>query len=90
MIKAVKFIIVAILLISSFFAGVKYSDSIKSHASWLFESKDAEEVELPDLSKESNVEITAPGEDGGANSAAQTEAESPMDNIETTPSTKAK
>jgi len=62
MIKTIELILVATLLIFAFFAGVKYSESVKNHASWLFESKGEEEVELPDLSGESNVEISVPGD----------------------------
>ena len=58
MVKAIEVIVVLTLLVFSFFAGVKYSDSIKNHASWLFEAKE-EEVELPDLSNESGAEIDA-------------------------------
>lgn len=43
------------LLVVTFLAGVKYSDPIKSHASWLFEAKE-EELELPDLSNEESTE----------------------------------
>ncbi|GDX36721.1 hypothetical protein LBMAG18_12320 [Alphaproteobacteria bacterium] len=60
MIKIVELIIVVTLLIFSFLAGVKYSDSVKNHVSWLFENKE-EEIELPDLSNENAVEI-APSE----------------------------
>jgi len=60
MIKIVELIIVVTLLIFSFLAGVKYSDSVKNHVSWLFENKE-EEIELPDLSNENAVEI-APAE----------------------------
>ena len=60
MVKTIELIVVLTLLIFSFFAGVKYSDDIKSHASWLFENKGEEEVELPDLSSEGDVEITVP------------------------------
>jgi len=56
MIKIVELIIVVTLLIFSFLAGVKYSDSVKNHVSWLFENKE-EEIELPDLSNENAVEI---------------------------------
>ena len=64
MVKAIEVIVVLTLLVFSFFAGVKYSDSIKNHASWLFEAKE-EEVELPDLSNESGAEIDATiGENG--------------------------
>lgn len=61
MIKTIELIVAVFLMIFCFFAGVKYSDSIKSHASWLFESKE-EEVELPDLSGEGDIEITVPSE----------------------------
>ena len=53
MIKSVEAIIVIILVLFSFFLGVKYSESVKNHASWLFEAKEEEEeVQLPDLSNE--------------------------------------
>ena len=51
MLKAVELIIILVLIIFSFFAGVKYSDSVREHASWIFETKD-EDVELPDLSNQ--------------------------------------
>jgi hypothetical protein len=67
MIKAIEFIIVLVLLVFAFFAGVKYSDSVKSHASWLFENK-SEEVELPDLSNENNnAEVGVPVDENGEN-----------------------
>ncbi len=56
MVKLVEAIVVLTLLVFSFFIGVKYSESVKSHASWLFENKE-EEVELPDLLNENNSEI---------------------------------
>jgi hypothetical protein len=62
MIKTIELIVVATLLVFAFFAGVKYSESVKEHAGWLFETKGEEEVELPDLSSEGSVEITAPSE----------------------------
>jgi hypothetical protein len=52
MTKSHNFILIAVLLFASFLLGVVYADSIKSHASWIFESKMDEEVELPDLSSE--------------------------------------
>ena len=61
MIKLVELIIVVTLLIFSFLAGVKYADSVKSHVSLLFENKE-DEIELPYLSNENAVEITAPAE----------------------------
>jgi hypothetical protein len=88
MVKAIEVIVVLTLLVFSFFAGVKYSDSIKNHASWLFEAKE-EEVELPDLSNENGAEIDATiGENGenldngnmmmeAAPEAAPTEAAAP-------------
>lgn len=87
MIKAIELIVALFLMIFCFFAGVKYSDDIKSHASWLFESKE-EEVELPDLSSEGEIEITTPV-DGSAMDqsapAAQGSGDAvPMDSIETT------
>ena len=60
MIKTIELIVAIFLMVFSFFAGVKYSDDIKSHASWLFENKGEEEVELPDLSGEGDIEITIP------------------------------
>lgn len=67
MIKAIELIIVITLLIFSFFAGVKYSDVVRSHASWIFENKD-EEVELPDLSNEnSGGDIGATIDENGEN-----------------------
>jgi len=64
MIKAVEFIAVLVLLIFAFIAGVKYSDSIKVHASWLFEHKD-EEVELPDLNESSGAELGTTVDENG-------------------------
>jgi len=55
MIKTVEVIVIIALIIFSFFLGVKYSESVKSHMSWL-ETQDEQEVELPDLSNE-NSEI---------------------------------
>ena len=60
MIKTIELIVAIFLMVFSFFAGVKYSDDIKSHASWLFENKVEEEVELPDLSGEGDVEVIIP------------------------------
>ncbi len=77
MIKTIELIVVVTLLIFSFFAGVKYSDSVKSHASWIFETKDEQEVELPDLSNEAG--------DNSSNEAVQAASPqdaAPMDNIE--------
>ena len=79
MIKLVELIIVVTLLIFSFLAGVKYADSVKSHVSWLFENKE-EEIELPDLSNENAVEITAPAE---GSAPAEGDASVPADQQKT-------
>jgi len=89
--RTIKLIATATLLIFSFFAGVKYSDSVKSHASWLFENKE-EEVELPDLSKETNTgEIGATVDENGENLNTNTPKENqiaaPMDDINEAPAT---
>jgi len=69
MIKTVELIVAIFLMIFCFFAGVKYADGVKSHASWLFENKE-EEVELPDLSSEVEIEISNPGEAESAEKSA--------------------
>jgi len=53
MTKAIEAIVVIVLLIFTFFLGVKCSDSVKRHAGWLFEIKE-EEIDLPDLTNETN------------------------------------
>lgn len=63
MIKVIELVIVIGLLAFSFFAGVKYSEAVKEHAGWLFESKGEEEIELPDLSGEGNVDVNLPSEE---------------------------
>ncbi len=85
MVKAIEAIIIITLLIFAFFAGVKYSDSIKNHASWLFENKE-EEVELPDLSNENVNEVgseigttTNEGESVSGEAAAVNEMPAPQD-----------
>ena len=86
MVKTIELIVVLTLLIFSFFAGVKYSDSVKSHASWLFEAKE-EEVELPDLSNENinenSVTLDESGENLEASQAATPQDAAPMDNLDT-------
>ncbi len=67
MTKSIEFIVVLTLLIFAFFAGVNYSDSIKNHASWLFEPKE-EEIALPDLSNENLQETDSPMDEAGVNS----------------------
>ena len=78
--KAVKIVVVAVIALLSFVAGVKYSEQVKSHASWMFESKD-EEVALPDLSNE-EIDGAAAGEaqdvlSNGKAAEAAPEAEAP-------------
>lgn len=80
MLKLIELIVVLTLLVFSFFAGVKYSNSVKNHASWLFETKE-EEVELPDLSNENENGIML--EEGGANPEAQMPQDSTTDNLNT-------
>lgn len=86
MVKTIELIVVLTLLIFSFFAGVKYSDSVKSHASWLFEAKE-EEVELPDLSNENisenSVTLDESGENLEASQATTPQDAAPMDNLDT-------
>lgn len=53
-------VVIGAVAIASFFLGVKCSDSVKNHASWMFEGKD--DVALPDLSNE-EIEGTSVGED---------------------------
>jgi hypothetical protein len=45
MIKAIELIILILLLIFSFFAGVKYSEAVTENASWIFEAKEEYEEE---------------------------------------------
>jgi hypothetical protein len=52
MIKIIEAVIILSLMVFSFFLGVKYSEQVKMRASWMFDVKSDEEVELPDLSKE--------------------------------------
>jgi len=87
MIKTIELIVVTTLLIFAFFAGVKYSDSVKNHASWLFETRGEEEVELPDLSKENSGEIGGVVDENGnaaapAGNQAAPQDNTPMDNID--------
>ncbi len=77
MTKAIEGIVIVTLLLFAFFIGVKYSESVKSHASWLFENKE-DEVELPDLSNENSGEIGATVDEN----AAAPENAAPMDNLD--------
>ncbi len=66
--KGLEIAVVLFLLVFAFFAGVNYSNSIKHHASWLFEPKE-EEIELPDLSQENSGENGAMFEENNVNQA---------------------
>lgn len=68
MIKVIETIVVITLLIFAFFSGVKYSEAVKEHANWLFES---DEVELPDLKTNSKGEIIEEIEDEGADASEE-------------------
>lgn len=81
MIKTIELIVAITLLIFSFFAGVKYSDSVRNHASWLFETRDEQEVELPDLSNENNGEIGATIDENGENLGGDINQEMPQDSV---------
>lgn len=83
MIKAIELIVVLILLVFAFLAGVKYSDSVRSHAGWIFESKD-EEVELPDLSDEKVNESSTEekNSENGSDQMSAPQDSAPMDNVE--------
>ena len=82
--KAVKIVIVAAAAFLSFVAGVKYAEQVKSHASWMFESKD-DEVALPDLSNEEIEGATTSDQDilsnGKVASEGAAEAAAPMDSV---------
>lgn len=59
MVKIIELIIIFILIVFSFFAGVKYSDEVKQRSGWLFENR--EEVDLPVL-KNTEEYIDSPKE----------------------------
>ncbi len=79
MIKAIELIIVVTLMVFSFVVGVKYSDSVKSHAGWLFETKE-EEVDLPDLTNEPSPDSSTVYDNGAVDNGDQMPQE-PMDNV---------
>ena len=56
MTKTLEITLIILLSLFSFFLGVKYSNSIKEHAGWLFELN-GDEVALPDLSNTQNPEM---------------------------------
>lgn len=64
MTRILEIIVILFLSLFSFFLGVKYSRTIKEHASWMFENK-GDEVELPDLSNTENLEMDAPVDENG-------------------------
>jgi len=67
--KAIKIVVVAAVAALAFVAGVKYSEQVKSHASWMFESKE-DEVALPDLSNEEIENAASSEQDILTNKAA--------------------
>lgn len=81
MIKAIELIVVVTLMVFSFVIGVKYSDSVKSHAGWLFEAKE-DEVDLPDLTNESAADGATVYDSGAIDNGDQMPQE-PMDNVGT-------
>ncbi|MBM5782082.1 MAG: hypothetical protein FJ368_01530 [Pelagibacterales bacterium] len=50
MTKTTEAIVIVALMLISFFVGVKCSDSVKSHISWLSETNESD-VELPELNE---------------------------------------
>lgn len=76
MIKSIELIVVLTLMVFSFVVGVKYSDSVKSHAGWLFEAKE-EEVDLPDLTNESGTDSVTVYDSGAVDNGEQMPQESP-------------
>lgn len=80
MIKAIELIVIVTLMVFSFVVGVKYSDSVKSHAGWLFETKEEEEVDLPDLTNEVNPDAATVYDNGAVDNGDQMPQE-PMDNV---------
>ena len=82
MIKAIELIVVITLMVFSFVVGVKYSDSVKSHAGWLFETKE-EEVDLPDLTNENSPESATVYDNGAVDNGDQMPQEQPMDSVGT-------
>ncbi len=58
MLKIINALIFFTLVLFSFFAGVKYSESVKEHAGWLFEIKE-EEADPLDITIEESREIGA-------------------------------
>lgn len=58
MLKIINTLIFFTLVLFAFFAGVKYSESVKEHSSWLFEVKE-EEADPLDITIEESREIGA-------------------------------
>jgi hypothetical protein len=65
MIKLVEALVILVVIIFAFFMGVKYSDQVKSQASWIFDSKPDEEVEMPDLSNQNDNNINQNVDENG-------------------------
>jgi hypothetical protein len=77
MIRAVEIIIIIALLIFSFFMGVIYSASVKSHLSWI-NIKEEQEIEIPDMPNDGQEsEIPYSSEDEGDAGSAPTQVNSP-------------
>lgn len=79
MIKAIELIVVITLMVFSFIVGVKYSDSVKARAGWLFETKE-EEVDLPDLTNEGAPDAATVYDNGAVDNGDQMPPE-PMDSV---------
>ncbi len=67
MVKLVEALVILSLIIFAFFMGVKYSNQVKSRASWIFDSKIEEEIEMPNLSDQNEVNIDQNVDENGNN-----------------------
>lgn len=70
MTKTTEAIVIIVLMIISFFIGVKYSDSVKTHMGWISETSESD-IELPDLT-EGNGEVEIIDEAGSDVGVAET------------------
>ncbi len=64
MTKTLEAILILFFAVFSFCLGVKYSESVKEHAGWIFEGS-IDEVELPDLSDTQNPDRGASADEDG-------------------------
>jgi hypothetical protein len=69
--KIIELLIILGLLVFSFFSGVKYSENVKEHASWLFEDKEGDAA-MP----EGATEEVVPATDGVSTFTDETAADS--------------